>query len=169
MNIQSTHIHTHGVRSHDTILPCGIISGFFSMLSILSVHKSRTRPTSCDDCNVRCAFNAYDAISARSLLLPPIDESLKMPFVVLLLPPLLPPPSRFLRMRTITRIMIAISTTLPAHPDSNGNNDLILAMAGVDASNDDVSVCFSGLFSVNTWRTVELLRPFAFWAIKNTL
>lgn len=121
------------------------------MLSTLSVHKSRTRPTSCDDCNVRCAFNAYDAISARSLLLPPIEESLSIPLLLLLLVLLLLPlPSRFLRICTITTIMIAISTTLPAQPNNNGKNDLILAIAGVDASKDDVSVCFSGLFNVNT-------------------
>lgn len=142
------------------MLPWGMISmisGFLAMLS--SAHKSR--PTSCDDCNVRCVLSAYDAISPRSLL-PPVDWSPSTLFVLLLF--------RLARFRMINTTIIAVIAIAPAHPSNkNGKNILRLASDGVDASNDDVSVCFSGLFRVNTWRTVELLRPFALLAIKNTL
>lgn len=51
----------------------------------------------------------------------------------------------------------------PATPNKQyGSHALMLEKDSVDASNDDVSVCFSGLFNVNTCRTVELLRPLAF-------
>lgn len=51
----------------------------------------------------------------------------------------------------------------PATPNKQyGNQALMLENDSVDASSDDASVCFSGLFNVNTCRTVELLRPFAF-------
>lgn len=142
------------------MLPWGMISGFFSMLSLLSAHKSRA--TSCDDCNVRWVLSAYDAVSLRSLL-PPVDWSPNTSLVLLLL-------LRLARFRMINTTMIAVIAIAPAHPNStNGTNIFRLASDGVDASNDDVSVCFSGLFRVDARSTVELLRPFAFWAIKNTL